>query len=318
MDSTKHRFYKSERGYRAMTSWYDSLVDKFTFQFDSEYVNTRFGRTHMITAGPKAAAPLILVQAIAGSAPLWYHQIPFFANHYLVYALDTPGQPGRSDPRPPPILKDGYSDWLLDVLDALEIQCACLAGVSSGGWHVIKLAIRAPERTKKIAMISPTGLVRARFPIKIWLTNVVSKKKTEQELESDLSTRSFMPSTASREFDLQLARAMALATRHYRLDKSLGMYEEEGERINPWQSMRVMRALFFAERRTSLSKLRIPGLVILGEHEMLYNAQRVARKIRRSMPTLDVEIIPETGHSAMYDQPQVVNRLILAFLQQDA
>jgi pimeloyl-ACP methyl ester carboxylesterase len=315
MDSARLSFYKSERGFRAITSWYDALVDQFTFEFESHYVDTRFGKTHMLTAGAEDAAPLILVQAVAGSAPLWYHQIPFFAERYRVYALDTPGQPGRSDPNPPSFLDGGYTDWLLDIVDGLDIERAYFAGVSSGGWYVMKLAIHAPERVRKLVMISPTGLARARFPIKIWLTNVISKKKDDKALEDDLSTRSFMPTSASKEFDRQLARAMALATRHYRLDRSLGIYDERRERIKVWTSMRLLRALFFPEPRRVLKKLTTPGLVVLGEHEMLFNSRKVARKIARSMPTLEVEVIEGTGHSAMYDRPDLVNEKIGSFLE---
>jgi pimeloyl-ACP methyl ester carboxylesterase len=309
-------FYKSERGYKAITNWYDSLIDQFAFDFVSQYVNTRYGKTHMLVAGPEDSVPFILVSAIAGSAPLWYHQIPFFAQYYRVYALDTNGQPGRSDPNPPVFLEDGYSDWLLDVLDALGIESAYFAGNSSAGWYVMKLAIRAPKRVKKIIMLSPSGLARARFPIKIILTNVLSKKKDEKNLEDDLTTRSFMPTGSAQEFDRQLARAMALATRHYRLDKALGLYNHEKNRYKIWDSIRFIRTIFFPEPQAVLNKLQTPGLVVLGEHEILYNAQKVAQKIKLTMPTLDVEIIPETGHSAMYDRPDLVNKIILTFLQE--
>lgn len=318
MDNERRHFYKSERGYQAITRWYDALLEKFEFDFRSDYVGTRFGKTHMLVAGADHAEPLILVQAIAGSAPLWYHQIPILAESYCVYALDTPGQPGRSDPNPPSIFNDGYSDWLLDVLDGLGLESAHFAGVSSAGWYVMRLAIRAPERVRKIVMISPTGLARAQFPVKIFLKNVVSKKKDEKALEDDLSTRSFMPSSASEEFDRQLARAMALATRHYRLDRSLGLYDEARDRRKIWAAVKLMRLLFFPEPRSTLKQLRTPGLVILGEHEMLYNSRRVARKIERSMPSLEVDVIEGTGHSAMYDEPEKVNSRILGFLRESA
>ena len=311
-------FYKSERGFRAISTWYHSLLEQFEFDFTSEYVDTRVGRTHMLAAGAESAEPLVLVQAIAGSAPLWYHQIPYLADYYRVYALDTPGQPGRSAPNPPQLLEDGYSDWLLDVLDALEIERAHFAGVSSGGWHVLRFAICAPDRARRLVLLSPTGLANARFPIKIWLTSVVSKKKDSDTLEAEMSTRSFLPSSASEEYDRNLARAMALATRHFRLGKSLDLYDEKKGRIRFWQSIRVLRTLFFAQPTRSLKQLRTPGLVILGEHEMLYDAQRLARKVRQSLPMLEVEIIPGTGHSAMYDKPDIINALILAFLQGEA
>jgi len=317
-DNQTPGLYKSKRGYRRIMDWYDSLVSRFTFPLDSQYVDTRFGRTHMLAAGPPGAKPLILVQAIAGSAPLWYHQIPFFADHYRVYALDTPGQPGRSAPQPPPLLEDGYTDWLLDVVDALAIDRAYFAGVSSGGWYVLRLAMRAPERTERIVMLSPTGLANARFPIEIWVTNVLSKKKDADTLEDELSTRSFLPSSASKEYDRDLARAMALATRHFRLGKSLDLYDESKGRLKIWQSVRVLRTLFFAESRRNLRRLRTPGLVILGEHDMLYSAHRLAQRVRRNMPTVEVEIIPGTGHSAMYDEPDVVNDLMLRFFQRSS
>jgi pimeloyl-ACP methyl ester carboxylesterase len=315
LSNSRLSLYKSEGGYKALRAWYDSFVDTFEFPFESQYVDTRFGRTHMLTAGPKGAEPTVLVQAIAGSAPLWYRQIPALAHQYRVYALDTPGQPGRSDPNPPSLLDNGYTLWLPDVLDALEVDSAHFAGVSSGGRYVMRLAIAAPSRVCSIVMLSPTGLVNARFPIRIWFNNVLSKKKDADTLEDELSTRSFLPASASRGFDRHLARAMALATRHFRLGKSLDLYNEEKGRIKIWQSMRVLRTLFFAETRRSLKGLKTPGLVILGERDMLYNSHRLTRRIQRSMPTIHVEIIPGTGHSATYDEPERVNGLILRFLQ---
>ena len=314
MTAVEKRFYRSEKGYRLITRWYDSLLDKFTFPFTSEYVQTNFGETHYLAAGEIDAEPLIFVQAIAGSSPLWYHQIPFFAQYYRVYALDTPGQPGRSAPIPPPFLEDGYTEWLLDVLDALEIDRANFVGVSSGGWYVLRLAIAAPHRVKKLVMISPTGLVRARFPINILLKNVISKNKSEAQLEDELATRSFLPASGTDEFDRELARAMALSTRHYALEKTLGIYDEERSRYKLRDSFRLIRRLFFRESKKMLKKLSTPGLVVLGEHEMLYDAEKAAKKITR-IQGLRTEIIPKTGHSAMYDQPELVNETILSFLQ---
>lgn len=316
MQDPRMAFYKTEKGFQAMTRWYDSLLSKLEPVVESLEVQTRFGRTHLLAAGPRDGQPLVLVQAVAGSAPLWYHQLSFFAEHFRVYALDTPGQPGRSDPNPPSLFDGGYTDWLLDVLDGLQIERANLAGVSSAGGYVMNFAIRHPERVHKLVMISPTGLARARFPIGIFLRNVVSRKKDDQALEDDLTTRSFMPTgdAGDREFDRQLARAMALATRHYRLDKSLGILNENKDRPDLGKTLRLFRKLFFPEPKAVLRKLRTPGLVVLGEHEMLFKSGQAAARINRTMPSLQAEVIPDTGHSAMYDQPELVNPLILKFL----
>jgi len=314
LDSKILDYYQSEQGYHTIKRWYDNLVSHFDFPYKSTFIETRYGKTHSLSAGKPTAEPLILVQAIAGSAPLWYHQIPALAENFQVFALDTPGQPGRSDPNPPPFLENGYSNWLLDVLDSLDVQQANLAGVSSGGWYVLRFALQHPERVKKIVLLSPTGLANARFPINIFLKNVLSKKKDENTLEKELSTRSFLPDRGTEEFDRNLARAMALATRHFKLGKTLSLYKPGTDRLNLLNAFRVLRRLFFAEPIRILNQLQIPGLVILGEHEMLFNSRRVARKVNQRLPALEAIIIEGTGHSAMYDRPSEVNQKIVDFL----
>ena len=110
---------------------------------------------------------------------------------------------------------------------------------------------------------------------------------------------------------------MALATRHYKLDKSLGILDEETGRPNGLMAARVLSRIFLRDRRSVLKQLSTQGLVFFGEHEMLFNSRSAARKINRNMLTLDAVVIPNTGHSAMYDQPALVNPLILEFLRQE-
>ncbi len=79
----------------------------------------------------------------------------------------------------------------------------------------------------------------------------------------------------------------------------------------------MLGKLFMPERKATLKKLKTPGLVIFGEHEMLFNSHKAAARINQTMPTLKATVIPNTGHSAMYDQPELVNPIILDFLQSD-
>ena len=55
------KLYKSVDGYRAIMEWYESLVEKIGVPFEALYVNTRFGRTHLLAAGPKEAPALFLM-----------------------------------------------------------------------------------------------------------------------------------------------------------------------------------------------------------------------------------------------------------------
>jgi pimeloyl-ACP methyl ester carboxylesterase len=316
-ESKHSKMYKSAAGRKAILDWYDDVVAKIDAKIESQYVETRYGRTHMLVAGPIDAAPLILIPGIAGCAPLWRRQLPEFARHFRVYALDIVGQPGKSDPVTPSFLGDDFSDWMVDVLDGLGIDKAHFAGTSVGGWMVLKLGIHAPKRIDRIVMLSPTGVSRAKLPIKIWVTKFLNKRKDANALQDDLTAKSVTNRSPGRSFgtfDRQLAKLMALCTRHYRVDRSMGIYNEQTKKIDFFKGMRVLRKFFLSEPKAVLRKFKVPALLVFGEHEMLYDAQKVARRAKKIIVGLETDIIEGAGHAAIYDKPNEVNAVVVNYL----
>ena len=257
------RMYKSEAGFNAIMSWYEVTQASIPVPVESVFVDTRFGRTHMLVAGPVDAEPVLLIPGVAGCAPLWRRQIPDLAKCFRVYALDIPGQPGRSDPNPPSFLNDDYPCWVLDVINALQIERCHIAGVSVGAWVAMRLAILAPERVLSVAMLAPTGLSRARLPWRIWVTRVMKKSKDADVLQDDLTAKSVSSKSAGGSFgtfDRTLARAMALCTRHYRVDWSLGIYDERTRRVDKLKGLKVPKLLRHANQRVLLEARLITPL----------------------------------------------------------
>jgi pimeloyl-ACP methyl ester carboxylesterase len=317
----KLKLYKSAAGYRAVMNWYDEAIGTIDCAVESQFVRTRFGWTHMLVAGPTDGEPLVLIPGVAGCAPVWRRQLPAFARHFRVYAVDIVGQPGRSDPNPPSFLNDDYVDWLCDLLDGLNIRSAHFAGTSAGGWVVLRMAIVAPERVRKIVMLSPTGLSRAKLPVRIWVTKVMNKRKDEDALQDDLTAKTVKSQSPGRSFgtfDRQLARLMALCTRHYRVDRSVGVYNEATRRVDAWKGLKVLRKFFMSEPKAKLRKLRTPGLLVFGQHEVLYDPWRVGRRALSLMPSLELDVIEGAGHAAIYDKPDEVNERVISFLNGDA
>ncbi len=313
--------YKSESGFNAVMGWYEDTEAKITVPVESVFADTRFGRTHLLAAGPVDAEPVLLIPGVAGCAPLWRHQIAALSQHFRVYALDIPGQPGRSDPNPPSFLNDDYACWVLDVLDAMQIERCHIAGVSVGAWVGMRLAIHAPERVLSVAMLGPTGLSRARLPWRIWLTRVMKKSKDADALQDDLTARSVSsksPAGSFGTFDRTLARAMALCTRHYRVDWSLGIYDERTRRIDKWKGLKVLGKFFMSEPKALLRRFASRGLLVFGEHEVLYDPHKVGKRASSLMPGLRVEIVPGAGHAAVYDKPDEVNQMLIGFFRNRA
>lgn len=312
------KLYKTREGYQAITAWYESLVDQIRVPFESVYVRTRFGRTHLLAAGPKDAPALFLISGVAGCAPLWRHQLESLSVHFRVYAVDIPGQPGRSDPNPPSFLNEDYCNWLADVLDDLHLEKAHFAGISAGAWIAMRFASVHPRRVLKVVMLGPTGISGARLPVKIWLSRVAKKWKNPDVLQDELTAKSISsksPGGTFGTFDRQLARAMALCTRHYRVDRSLGIYNENTGKLNLWQGLQVLAKFFLPERAEVLRQFRVPGLLVFGEHEVLYSPEAVGRKAKKLMGNIQVEIVKGAGHAAIYDRPELVDAMVADFLR---
>jgi pimeloyl-ACP methyl ester carboxylesterase len=64
-----------------------------------------------------------------------------------------------------------------------------------------------------------------------------------------------------------------------------------------------------------LSKIQIPMLLLIGDHEVVYRPQDVIRRATRLIPNLKAEIVPNANHNAEYTNAAAVNKRILEFLE---
>lgn len=300
-----------------MMAWYDDALAQIRLPHESQFVATRFGRTHLLAFGDPSRPPLVLVQGYGASAPLWHKQIEDFAREYRVYALDTNGHPGRSDPHPPPLLGDGYAQWLVDVLDGLGLEQARIAGVCLGGWAVLRLGVYAPERIHKAVLLSPVGLARFRVYVRSGvplILNLGSQRDLEAAGQRLLVT-AFTPPGSNLTFDRQLARALILTIRHFRIGTIVGFQRDRPSLRDLGLGIRALNRFLRGEPDSALRQFHAPALLMVGEHEAIYNPHRAVRKALRAMPNVQAEVVPGTGHAAIYDRPDYVNPRVLDFLR---
>lgn len=310
--------YRTPEGQAAVLEWYESALAQIPIPYESRYVNTRFGPTHMLVMGDPDAPPLVLVQGYGGSAPLWHKQFEDFARHHRIYALDTVGMPGRSAPTPLSLLNDDYSRWLLDVLDALDLQQPHVAGVCLGGWIVTRLGIDAPERIRKAVLLSPVGLARFKIYLRSGVPLILSMGDAErsEKYGQRLLLHAFTPPGTNLKFDRQLARAMMLAIRHFDVGVAAGLKGERARPLELWTALRALVKFVRSESVAELRRFRVPGLMFVGEHEAIYNPQAALERARRAMPNVVAEMVPGTGHAAIYDRPDYVNPRVIDFLRE--
>ncbi len=106
--------------------------------------------------------PLLLLHGNNGSIEDFYRQIPFFAKHFKVIAIDTRGQGRSTDLSSGSYSYDGFSADLYKITKALELQKVNIVGWSDGGNTALTFNLAHPEMVNKIitigANLDPTGV----------------------------------------------------------------------------------------------------------------------------------------------------------------
>ena len=96
-------------------------------------------------------APLLMIHGNGGSIKSLKNQIPYFSKKYQVIIADSRAQ-GKSIDNNDSLSYEMMTDDLNALLDVLHIDSCNVIGWSDGGIEGLLLAIRHPEKVKKLAV----------------------------------------------------------------------------------------------------------------------------------------------------------------------
>ncbi len=95
--------------------------------------------------------PLLLIHGNGGSIASMANQIPFFSKSYQVIAADSRSQ-GKSFDAKDSLSYEMMADDFNALMDSLHLDSAYIIGWSDGGIIGLLLAIRHPDKVKKLAV----------------------------------------------------------------------------------------------------------------------------------------------------------------------
>jgi pimeloyl-ACP methyl ester carboxylesterase len=136
------------------------------------YLTTRGIKLYYETYGQ--GDPLLMLHINGGSIEVFTYQIPYFARNYRVIAVDSRAQ-GKSTDRKDSLTFEMMADDFNALLDSLHLDSCYVLGWSDGGISGLLLALRHPEKVKKLVVSGPnlwpdtTGLQPFIFH---WLENM--------------------------------------------------------------------------------------------------------------------------------------------------
>ena len=95
--------------------------------------------------------PLLIIHGNGGSINNFLYQIPYFAKNYQVIIADSPAQ-GKSIDHTDSLSYEMMTDDLNALLDKLNLKQCYVIGWSDGGINGLLMAIRHPDKVKKLAV----------------------------------------------------------------------------------------------------------------------------------------------------------------------
>ncbi len=113
------------------------------------YADIRGFRMYYETYG--AGEPLLIIHGNGASLKDFKNQIPFFEKHYKLILADSRSH-GKSPDDGDSLTYEMMADDLDALLDHLQLDSCYVIGWSDGGINGLLLAIRHPEKVKKLAV----------------------------------------------------------------------------------------------------------------------------------------------------------------------
>ena len=150
--------YRSDAARIAIEQLYDRAREQLPFPTESRVVPTRLGDTHLLVAGRPDGPAVVALQGGNVVNPLTLAWLGRLLPTCRIYAPDTIGQPGKT--RGPRVSANDSSlgDWVVDVLDALDLRSAAFIGASYGAGVFLRLATVAPMRIDRAVLVVPAGI----------------------------------------------------------------------------------------------------------------------------------------------------------------
>ena len=288
---TSTSLFKSPEGEAKYYAAYDKVLALWDVPHECLRVATRFGSTHVIASGPKAAPPLILLHAIAISSTMWYPNIAGLSRDFRTFAVDVMGDAGKSVPSHRPKNRCEHVRWLRDVLNELHIEQADVAGLSYGGFLTLNFALKAPERVKRIVLLAPAGcFVKFRLAFLLRMVSVVLLPA-----RAAVKNRARWTSVIKNAHENPVFEQMLLG------------------RLFGRAHWGVWPRVFTDEELRGVS---VPTLLLIGDREVIYDPLAAVERATRLIPRIEAKIIPNASHFLTFDQPESVDARVLSFLKQ--
>ena len=226
--------------------------------------------------------PLVLLHGGLVTNETWGAQIPAFAQHYKVIAPERRAH-GHTPDVEGPLTYDDMAKDTIAFLDSIVGGPAHLVGWSDGGIIGLLVGQERPDLIRKLVVIG------ANFDT----SGIVS--------EAEQMMGSMTPDAP----DAAMFRMMYEASSPDGAEHWPVVFGKLMEMMSTQPHIPV----------DALGGIGAPTLVLVGDDDIVALEHTVA--LFRAIPNSELAIVPGTSHAVLMEKPDLLNRIILDFLQKD-
>lgn len=289
---TKRTIYKSEEGKQILAQKYETYLETLPFKVEREYVETSYGKTHVLVAGPSHGKPLFIFQGGNCINPVTLSWFAPLAEDYRIYAPDTIGHPGFSDENRMSGKDHSFASWIEELMDYFQIERAAFIGPSYGGGIILRLATYLPEKIDCAILISPAGIKmgsKMKMIKDIILPligyTITSSKKYLHTIANNMSDNSM------KDIDEEVIGAVF---KHVKLEQEMPKLTTQKELVN----------------------YQAPTLLIVGKKDVFFPEDRLHTRAKEIIPNIiDVKSY-DMGHFPSEAYLKEMNREMKQFLRE--
>ena len=254
------------------------------------YLDTEYGKVHILTCGNPENPPLVMIHAAAMGAHSWAENLAPIMDNYRIYSIDNIGEGGRSVLNNDEIyLNSGgeIAGLYAGIMDMLNIESAPVFGASNGGYIAQVLAYHYPDKVESLSLFGPMGITQ-------------------------LTGGSFFMLSVSTMYPFQFIRD---AVTKWAIGEDAYVIDKYGEWFNAMMKgtiPSVARPIpMSTEQKSSMD---LPVLLFLGTKDAIVGDSETARKTAEDYPNIRI-ITLESGHLIAVEHAEKVNKEITAFLE---
>jgi pimeloyl-ACP methyl ester carboxylesterase len=268
--------YKSTTGRDKILALYDQVLTQWPVPCTHLNIPARYGDTFVIASGDSSAPPLVLLHGSGSNSATWMGDVIEYSKHYRVYAVDMPGEPGKSDPQRFSAQGPAFHEWLEDVRAGLGLEKMILGGISLGAWASIKYAVYQPERVKKLVLIVPAGIYPGRlsFTLRLIVYSLLGEWGRDR-------VKKFILNGADLSEEADQFLTLTSKYFNYRMEPPLFSDQE-------------------------LQRLTMPVLFLAGENDRMLNTSKTVARLQKLAPDVTVRLYKDDGHVTINKASEVV------------